>query len=97
MENIFESINPVDWFVTTNGVIESLSPTLMVLLGIILAFFIIDSIVSIFRKNKGYASGEYMASLPDLTKEDREYYLSKKYKGNKDYIPDEDDYDYYFD
>jgi len=67
MENIFDSINPVDFFATTNGIISSLSGLITMLLGIILAFIIIKTIVSIFRKPNGetenteqyYENGEY--------------------------------------
>ncbi|MCK5415928.1 hypothetical protein KAI92_00705 [Candidatus Parcubacteria bacterium] len=32
---------------------------------------------------KGFASGEFMASQPGMTKADKNYYKSKKYKGNQ--------------
>jgi hypothetical protein len=76
-----------------NGVKEtgvSLWP-LFAFLGVSLAF-IIALQLSVFtqrtmgknsdNKKTKYASGEYMASLPNMTKEDKEYYLSTEYKGN---------------
>jgi len=36
------------------------------------------------KKNRqGYASGSFMASLPGMTKNDKKYYTSNKYAGNK--------------
>jgi hypothetical protein len=49
MEHIFDTINPTEWFTTTNGIIASLMPVIVILLGILVAFFIIDSIVGVFR------------------------------------------------
>lgn len=50
MENIFDSIDPIAWFTTTNGIIADLKPVIVLLLGFLVAFFILDYIVSMFNK-----------------------------------------------
>lgn len=75
---------------------------LFAILGVIIAFIIAGKVRDFImhagevererRKNKRidfYAPGSEMASLPNMTKDDKEYYLSDQYPGNKEYYEPE--------
>lgn len=63
MGNIFDSINPTEFFTTTNGVILSLSPIITLIIGIILAFSIINIIINLFIDNNN--NNNYYEKLPE--------------------------------
>lgn len=99
MDHIFDSIHISDMATTATGVFSSLSNLVAFIFGMLLAFWTIEIIINIFtptrhRKNEGYSSGEYMASLPDMKEDDIKYYKSDKYMGNNNNFDDEDDDDF---
>jgi hypothetical protein len=66
----------------TTETFASLAPIVAILFGIALAFVIINYVIGFFKKDRGYAPGEFMAGMAGMTEEDKAYYLSDKYPGN---------------
>jgi len=82
MENIFNSITPENFFITTNNVITGLTPLVTLFLGIILGMIIIDKIVDILKQPS------------KNTENTEEYFENGKYKYRR-YDPEtEDDFPY---
>jgi len=83
MEHAFDTVNPIEMMTTSTSVISSLFPLIAMLLGFILAFYILSEIISLFvivkdvQKlniiNKNYQQGRVGTAedyQPEDTRED---------------------------
>lgn len=61
------------------------------IIAVILTFGIIEWLIQLlmdiyhYKYNRGYAPGDYMAGLPGMTDDDRNYYTSGDYPANWDW------------
>ena len=76
---------------TTNYLVVFM-PLFSVIAGLVLAYIVSGWLIEIIRnvvspRGNGYAPGDYMANMPDMTSDDQDYYRSDEYPGN---WPDDD-------